>query len=71
MPEVINGYLEAARDAQEHARTTTDPDLRARWLGVAFGYRELARFRKRSRERVCELLPASPISQQRSNSRTP
>jgi hypothetical protein len=71
MPEVINRYLEAARDAQERAKTTTDPDLRARWLGVAFGYRELARFRRQSRNRVSELPPASPISQQRPNSRTP
>jgi len=42
----IDEYLEKARDAEERARNTTDSEMRASWCGIAFGYRELARFRK-------------------------
>lgn len=43
-------YLEKALDAEERARSITDPELRGRWLGVAFGYRELARFRQQTKD---------------------
>lgn len=42
----IDEYLEKALDAEERARNTTDSEMRASWCGIAFGYRELARFRK-------------------------
>jgi hypothetical protein len=51
-PQPVDGYLEIALDAEAHARTTADPDLKARWLGIAYGYRELARFRQQTRDRV-------------------
>lgn len=42
----IDEYLQKALDAEECARNTTDSEMRASWCGIAFGYRELARFRK-------------------------
>ena len=42
----IDEYLEKALEAEERARNTTDSEMRASWCGIAFGYRELARFRK-------------------------
>jgi len=44
----IDEYLQKALDAEECARNTTDSEMRASWCGIAFGYRELARFRKES-----------------------
>jgi hypothetical protein len=52
LPRPMDGYLEKALDAEAHARNTADLDLKARWLGIAFGYRELARFRQQTRDRV-------------------
>ena len=42
----VDDYLQKALDAEECARNTTDSEMRASWCGIAFGYRELARFRK-------------------------
>jgi len=39
-------YLEKALEAEIRALETADPDIKARWLGIAFGYRELARYRR-------------------------
>lgn len=38
-------YLEKAIEAEERASEATDSQIKARWLGIAFGYRELARYR--------------------------
>ena len=65
LPSPIDGYLEKALHAEEHARNTTDSELRARWLGIAFGYRELARYRQQASDRIAfvpEQPPASSIS---------
>lgn len=58
-PQPIEDYLEKALDAEERARNSSDSELRARWLGIAFGYRELARFR---RQQIGS--PVSPVHEQ-------
>ena len=45
MIESADEYLEKAQDAEQRALATPDPQLKARWLGIAFGYRELSRYR--------------------------
>lgn len=66
-PQPIEDYLEKAMDAEERARSSSDSELRARWLGIAFGYRELARFRRQQIgsqvSPVHEQTTASAISQ--------
>jgi len=59
LPRRVDDYLEEAQGAEERARDTTDLDLKARWLGIASGYRELARFRQQARNKV--LPPDSSI----------
>ena len=44
MTSAADDYLEKALKAEERAGATSDPDMRARWLGIAFGYRELSRY---------------------------
>jgi hypothetical protein len=58
----VEDDLEKARDAEEHARNTTDPELKARWLAIAFGYRELARFRQQVADTVSVIPPQPPRS---------
>ena len=57
----IDEYLEKALDAEERARNTTDSEMRASWCGIAFGYRELARFRKEGGQPVAPAGIASEI----------
>lgn len=45
MNKLTDDYLERAQKAEERAQATADPDMKARWLGIAFGYRELSRYR--------------------------
>jgi len=45
MIEPADEYLEKAQEAEARARATLDPQLKSRWLGIAFGYRELSRYR--------------------------
>ena len=44
MKSPADDYLEKALKAEERAHATLDPDMKARWLGIAFGYRELSRY---------------------------
>jgi hypothetical protein len=59
IPQPTEEYLEKALDAEERARNSVDSELRARWLGIAFGYRELARFRQQSGDKI-SLVPEQP-----------
>lgn len=65
----IDEYLEKALDAEERARNTTDSEMRASWCGIAFGYRELARFRKEGSlgqpVQPDKMLRPGPLSHQR------
>jgi len=44
MKKPADDYLEKALKAEARAGAASDPDIKARWLGIAFGYRELARY---------------------------
>ena len=46
MKKTADDYLEKALKAEERAGATCDPDIKARWLGIAFGYRELSRYHR-------------------------
>ena len=46
MSRPIDDYLEKALEAETRALEAADPDIKARWLGIAFGYRELARYKR-------------------------
>jgi hypothetical protein len=68
MIEPADEYLEKAQDAEARANATADAQLKARWLGIAFGYRELSRYRNSLRARglppvgIVEQDEASPAS---------
>lgn len=66
-------YLEKALEAEERARSTLDPQLKARWLGIAFGYRELARYRNSLPADALPVDLAKAVSQDENSpaSRTP
>jgi hypothetical protein len=44
----IQEYLEKAREADGHAATLTDPDLKRDWVRMAVGYYDLAHMLTRS-----------------------
>ena len=62
----VREFLEKAREADTHAATLTDPDLKREWLQMAVGYYDLAHMLTRSTLTEIALVegpsPASPIS---------
>jgi len=70
MKSMADDYLEKAIEAEERARSTRDPDIRARWLGIAFGYRELSRFRNSLQERL-DHMSIEPVLEPRRRTRIP
>jgi hypothetical protein len=60
----IQEYLEKAREADTHAATLADPDMKRDWLRMAVGYYDLAHMLTKNgfTEIPLDPSPSSPVS---------